>query len=567
MSLPIDLKAKPFYLTDEDITWVENTLSSMSLEQKIGQLFCLMAKQGTQEELDEIYNVMEPGGIMYRPMPLEQTVACTKMIQSRSHIPMLISANLEKGADGAAVEATLMGSPLQVAATGDPEQAARLGRVCGEEAGAMGVNWAFSPIIDIDFNFRNPITNTRTFGSNAETVRDMGRAFVQAVQDCGLAATIKHFPGDGCDERDQHLLSSVNDLSCEEWNRTYGAAYRASIEAGVKSVMVGHILQPAWTKKLNPDIRDEDILPGSLPRELMQGLLRGELGFNGLISTDSSVMVGFAVPMARKNALPMAIECGADMIIFSRNIEEDYNYMLEGAKSGKLSRKRLDEAVIRILGLKASLNLHKDRRIPSNDKPEDLPNRNLHLAWAKECADKAITLVKEEKGVLPLTPTRYKRVLYYPIEGESGIAFSAKSGVCDQFRTMLENEGFEITTFVPENQFEGKVAPVSAVTDNYDLILYVANLATKSNQTTVRIEWQQPMGANCPQYINVVPTVFISVENPYHLLDVPRVKTFINTYCSADTVLEALLNKLVGRSEFKGVNPVDPFCGKWDARL
>lgn len=567
MSSPIDLKAKPFYLTDEDIAWVEETLGAMTLEQKVGQLFCLMAKQGTKEELDDIFHIMEPGCVMYRPMPLEQTISCTRMIQTRAKIPMLISANVEKGADGAAVEATLLGSPLQIAATGDPLHAERLGIVCGEEASAMGVNWAFSPIIDIDFNFRNPITNTRTFGSNVDNVEAMGKVFVEAVQAHGMAASIKHFPGDGCDERDQHLLSSVNDLSCKAWNDSYGRVYRTCIDAGAKTVMVGHILQPEWTRKLNPGIRDADILPGSLSKEIMQGLLRGELGFNGLICTDSSVMVGFAVPMARKDALPLAIASGADMIVFSRNIEEDYGYMLDATKTGVISLSRLDEAVLRILGLKASLGLHKDRRIPSGRTVNVLPNRQLHLQWAKECADQAITLVKEQPGILPLTPKKYKRVLYCPIEGEAGIAFSAKEGVCDHVRTMLKQEGFEITTFVPENQFEGKVSPTTAITQQYDLVLYVANLATKSNQTTVRIEWQQPMGANCPQYINVVPTVFVSVENPYHLLDVPRIKTYINTYCSSDTVLEALVEKLMGRSEFKGTNPVDPFCGKWDTHL
>ena len=132
---------------------------------------------------------------------------------------------------------------------------------------------------------------------------------------------------------------------------------------------------------------------------------------------------------------------------------------------------------------------------------------------------------------------------------------------------MLEAEGFEVTTFVPANMFEGKTPRQDEVTNNYDYIIYLANMSTKSNQTQVRIEWLQPMGANCPHYVNSVPTIFISVENPYHLLDVPRVKTFINTYNSNDDVLEALIDKLMGRSEFKGKNPVDPFCGKWDTRL
>ena len=121
--------------------------------------------------------------------------------------------------------------------------------------------------------------------------------------------------------------------------------------------------------------------------------------------------------------------------------------------------------------------------------------------------------------------------------------------------------------FEPENQYEGQVSPTEEFLSKYDLIVYVANLVTKSNQTTVRIEWQMPMGANCPHYIQSIPTIFISVENPYHLLDVPRIRTFINPYSSQDDVLEALLDKLMGRSEFKGISPVDAFCGRWDTHL
>ena len=125
----------------------------------------------------------------------------------------------------------------------------------------------------------------------------------------------------------------------------------------------------------------------------------------------------------------------------------------------------------------------------------------------------------------------------------------------------------EITLFEPSPESEGKVPPMSDVIGHYDLILYVANLATKSNQTVVRIEWEQPMGANCMHFLHDVPTVFVSLENPYHLLDVPRVRTYINTYSSNDVAIEALVGKLMGKSPFRGVNPVDPFCGKWDTHL
>lgn len=561
------LRKKPFFLKDDGIQWVETHLQSMTPEDKMGQLFCGCILDATENGVKDIFRVLKPGGVMYRPMSLAEAVNMTQILSKYSEIPMLIAANLEKGSDGIIEEGTLVGSQMEVAATDDPDMARKLGLVCGREGAAVGANWAFAPIIDIDYNFRNPITNTRTYGSDPERVGEMGEAYVKAVQSCGVAASIKHFPGDGCDERDQHLVTSINSLSCEEWDATYGKNYARCIEAGAMTCMIGHIMQPAWAKRLNPSLKDEDILPGSLSKEMMTGLLRGHLGFNGLICTDATTMAGFTIPMPREQAVPHTIAAGADMFLFTRNLEEDYEYMTAGFKNGVITEERLNEAVARILATKAALGLHKKREIPSVESAKKIVGSQEHVQWAKECADRSVTLVKEEKGVLPISPAKYPRVLYYPVESEQGVAYSVKAGVCDHFKKMLEDEGFQVTTFVPNPNREGKADRSSDIPDHYDLIIYAANISTKSNQTTVRIEWQQPMGANCPHYLNSVPTVFVSFENPYHLLDVPRIKTFINAYNSNDHVLQAVMDKLTGRSEFKGKSPVDAFCGKWDTRL
>ena len=225
-----------------------------------------------------MFNILKPGGCMYRVVPTERAIAATQNIYSRSKVPPLIAANLEKGGNGIVTEGTLVGAPMEIAATDDIGMATKMAHACAAEASAVGANWAFAPIIDIDTNYRNPITNTRTFGSDPERVRRMGRAYVEEVQKMGLAASIKHFPGDGQDERDQHLVTSINSMDCDPWMNTYGAAYKAGIEAGALTAMVGHIMQPAWTRRLNPGIKDEDIMPGTLSREMMQGLLRGGTG-------------------------------------------------------------------------------------------------------------------------------------------------------------------------------------------------------------------------------------------------------------------------------------------------
>jgi beta-N-acetylhexosaminidase len=567
----IDLKAKPFSLGDAGIRWVRDTLAGLTEEEKIGQLFCLIAWNADEASLVELLGKVPLGGIMFRPMKTAEAVAAARFLQSRSRIPVLIAANLEKGGSGIVEEGTLVGANMLIAATDDAEMARKLGTACGREGAAVGGNWAFAPVIDIDFNFRNPITNTRTFGSDPDRVRRMGVAYVQAVQAEGLAASIKHFPGDGVDERDHHLVTSINDLACEAWDATYGAVYRACIDAGALTVMAGHIAQPNWSRRFDPGIRDEDILPASLSRELLNGLLRDRLGFNGLIVTDATTMVGMTAPKRRAEIVPLAIAAGCDMFLFTRNLEEDLGCMRTGVASGVIGRQRLDEAVTRVLALKAALRLHEKKEdgtlLPDLERARKVVGCAEHRAWAREAADRAATLVKEELGVLPLSPKRYPRVLYYEIESAQGFAYSVRAGVAEAFRKLLEQEGFRIDVFEPAKAFEGRVKKTTEVTDAYDLIVYLANMATKSNQTTVRIEWAQPMGANCPIYMTAVPTIFISVENPYHLLDVPRVRTFVNGYTSSDEMLRAIVDKLMGRSTFTGVSPVDPFCGRWDTRL
>lgn len=561
------LRAKPFFLSEEKIKWVEQTLDNLSLEEKVGQLFCVNFREGEKSEIDYVYNILSPGGCMYRTIPMEKAIRFTQEVRKRANVPLLVAANLEKGGNGIVEEGTLFAAPMEIAATQNEEMAAHLAEICAEEGMAVGANWAFAPIIDIDYNFRNPITNTRTFGSNPEMVRKMGTTFVKEVQKRGMAVSIKHFPGDGRDERDQHLVTSINDLSCEEWDNSYGRVYRSCIEAGALTCMVGHIMQPAYTKYFNPTIKDEDILPGSLSKELMTDLLRKKLGFNGLIITDATTMAGYTLPLSRKDAVPLSIANGADMFLFARNLKEDYAFMLEGVKSNVITAERLDEAVSRILALKAALNLENERPV-SLEAAKQVVGCDKFKSWASECADQAITLVKEQDGVLPITREKYKRILFYPIESEGGFAiYKSKTGIGEKVMEMLRQRGFEVDTFQSMNGTEGRTIPTTDVTEHYDLIIYIASLSTKSNQTSVRIEWAQPMGANCMHFKNDVPTIFISLENPYHLLDVPRVKTYINTYNSNDLLLEQLVKKLLGESEFKGHSPVDPFCGKWDARL
>ena len=564
------MEKSPYYLDQDQMDWVLETLKAMDTEQKIRQMFCTIAYTDNEDYLKGIADG-QFGGLMCRTMKKEELIHLAAYLQSHVKIPYFIAGNMEAGMNQCCDTGTRVGCQMAIAATGNVENASKLGQVVGSEASALGMNWAFAPVIDIDMNWRNPITNTRTYGSDPETVASMGAAYVTEVQKHGIAASIKHFPGDGVDERDQHLVTSINSLDADTWMNTYGKVYQAGIDAGALTVMAGYIMQPAWSKKLNPELKDEDILPGALSKELLTGLLRGKLGFNGTIITDSSAMAGLGCAMSRKDALPKCINAGCDMILFAKNMDEDLGYIRTAIENGVISYERLDEAVMRILALKAALKLPQKAAdgtlIPSQGKADAVVGCPVHKEISRQVADESIVLVKEEKGVFPVTPQRYPRILVYPKEGgETELAFGVESRTGAVVKR-LRDEGFKVDVFKPSKGFEGIEAPMADVTDHYDLLIYVANLATKSNQTVVRLEWAHPMGADCPIFIHDLPNIFISLENPYHLADVPRIRTYINTFGSTDEILDVLMDKLTGRSPFKGQSPSDAFCGMWDTHL
>ena len=561
----IQYKENPFYLTEEQVQWVESTYDSMSLEEKIGQLFCPIVFTKDEKELKELVETKHIGGMLYREGPGEELRQSHKILQDASRIPLLTASNLEYGGNGSAIEGTYYGREMLAAATGDVERAYQLGKVSCSEGAAVGVNWSFAPVVDLDLNYHNPITNVRTFGSDLQTVIDMGKAYIRGAKEEGVATSVKHFPGDGVDERDQHLVTSVNALSCKEWNESYGKIYKEMIEAGTLTVMAAHIALPAYEEYFDQK-PCERILPATLSENLLKKLLREQLGFNGLIVTDATPMVGFCSAMDRATAVPLSIENGCDMFLFNRNMEEDFRLMREGYEKGILSDARLEEAVKRILATKAAMHLpekqEKGQLVP-DASALDILNCETYDRWAKECADEGVTLVKDVQNLLPIDPKKHKRVLL-ELMGD----FPSNKRVCESFVRELEARGFEVTVYEPEG-FEVMEDSVESFKSRYDLIFYVGNIETASNKTVSRLNWHTMfgLGNNMPWMVHEMPALFVSVGNPYHLLDAPMIKTFVNGYCNSEYVIHAVVEKLCGDSEFKGKSPIDPFCGKPDLKL
>lgn len=551
-------------MSDEQIHWVESTLNAMDDTDKIGQIFCAEIRAGDTERLETVVERYRMGAVMCLPSAVEKNHAMIAEIQKKAKIPLLIGGNLEEGAD--AVGGHNIANNLELGATGDDSLAGKMGEITAREGMAVGMNWAFAPVVDIGMNWRNPVIATRVFGEKSKQVAAFGEAFIRQMQPYGMAATMKHFPGDGVDERDQHFSPSVNSLSCEEWNQSFGMVYRRCIDAGVLTAMVGHMLQPAWARAINPALKDEDMLPASTSKELVTGLLREHLGFNGMISTDSTTMTAFDQLLPRWKALPAAIMAGCDMILFTENMDEDIRYMRTALHDGLLTIERLDEAVLRVLAVKAALGLPEKRENKTLQLPLDESLSLLGLKEGQElsaaCARASVTLVKDRDKLLPLSPDMHKRVCLFAYAEGRGFGSSAEQ-VAETMKNKLEQEGFSVTVRKAGEPF----AEWESVKESFDWILYVSNQTSISNKTVCRMDWGPSMGRDAPNYLSEIPTVFVSFGNPYHLVDVPRVKTFINAYKFKEDTVDAVIRKLLGRESFEGVSPVDPFCGFWDTKL
>lgn len=569
----VDLKAKPYNLSDEDIKWVKEIILGMSIEEKIGQLFVNLFFFGdnthtgnnlTSKEIQDKYNI---GGARYQGGTSEQVQDLINELQSNAKVPLLVAANCDAGGNGACNDGTYVAKAAMCEASGDTQVSYDAGFVSGREENAIGVNWNFDPCVDILKNWRNTIVNTRSYGTKAETVIKHTNSYIKGLRESNIGVCIKHWPGDGIEERDQHLLMGINDLSVEEWEESFGKVYRNHIENGVHSIMAGHIALPEYQKALVPSLEDRDILPATLAPELINGLLKGKLDFNGLVITDASHMIGMAAAMTREQQVPQAIAAGCDMYLFFNDIEEDFNFMLNGYKNGIITEERLQDALERILGLKASIGLHKAQKEGTLLRTRDdltVIGCEDHIRRAKAAADKGITLVKNTLDQLPIRPDTHKRIRLYYLEGEKGGIYEANSKTLTFIIAELERRGFEVTVNDGTTRVRGNITKYQEETD---AALVFANIVGYAAENNYRIRWRGPMSTDVPWYVYEVPTVFVSLNFTTHLTDVPMVKAYINAYNDDEITISQTIDKIMGESEFNGTPNELVWCEKWDTRL
>src|SRR5712692_3808405 len=354
--------------------WVESTLRKLSVDEKIGQLlfttyhgsFTASDAAAYQQILHDV-NDLHVGGFIVithgSPLGIVKsqaypTAVLINQLQAKSKLPLLVGADFERGTAMRLDEGTSFPTAMALAAAGNPRDAYTMGKVTAREARAVGIQWIYAPDADVNNNAGNPIINTRSFGEDPERVAEFVAAFVRGVQENGGLATAKHFPGHGDTASDSHLDLPVIHADRERLERLELVPFRAAMDAGVSSVMTGHLSIPA----LEPDPNT----PATLSPHILTDLLRKELGFEGLVVTDAMDMGGITARNAPGEAAVRAVAAGADCVLMPPVPDAAFEALQGAVKSGRISKTRLDESVRRILQAKARLGLQSNRLVDVN---------------------------------------------------------------------------------------------------------------------------------------------------------------------------------------------------------
>jgi len=405
--------------------WVEKTLKKMPLKEKLGQLVMVYYYGGflsaESEPYQELLRQVEEnhiGGFVVQtrgtPLGIERsqvypTAALANQLQRRAKIPLLVGADLERGSAMRLEEGTPFPHAMGVAATGNPQDAYEMGKIIALEARAAGVHWVFAPVADVNSNPANPIINTRSFGEEPEQVAKFVAAFVRGVEENGALSATKHFPGHGDTSVDSHVDLPTVRADRARLDQIELVPFRAAIAAGTSAIMTGHLAVPAVEP--NPDV------PATLSAEILTGLLRKDLGFDGLVVTDALDMGAVTTRYPPAEAAVRAIAAGADILLVPPVPDAALRALEAAVASGRIPKARIDEAVERVLRAKARLRLHEHRFVDL-EKLNAGFRRPEFLQQAQEIAERGVTLLRDAAGLLPLDATRPQRVLLLVLAGD-----------------------------------------------------------------------------------------------------------------------------------------------------
>lgn len=522
-------------------TWVDRTLAGMTLAQKVGQLLHVtVSPNKPPADYAAYFNGVEPGGVFLFTSTWEQMSRAAASIQKCLSAPALIASDMENGAGRMVPDATQFPDLMGIAATGNLDHARAVGRSAALEARAIGVHWTFGPVADINAHPHNPIASTRAFGDSPERVERFASAVIAGMQENGLAATAKHFPGDGYDDRDQHACTTVNPLPMEAWFRQSGRVFQTVIDKGVLAIMIGHIALPAWDGDAGGE--ELDAPPAVLSRRIVTDLLRGKLGFEGVVISDAMGMGGTTSWGSREETLVRAINAGCDQVLFV-DTGKDFQGLLAAAKDGRISAQRLDEAVRRVLQLKEHLGLASD----AGPRPLDAGERPRLAALSRQVAEDSITLVRDVDGRIPMDLGAGKRVFsfHFPADPMYHVF-----GIDD----LLRARGCLVTTFGDK---PGQDLPPEAELLAFDAILIHTVFGPNWGTGRIRLDGNPLRELARVAVLKHPKLAMISYGSPYHLYELPRMPAYINAYAIYPPTLAAVIRVLAGEIPARGQSPVD----------
>src|SRR5271167_731101 len=419
----------PVHLDKKGEKWARESLKKMLLEQKIGQMFMIWAQARFMNVDSPEYirlrdtmhkyhiggfglTVAFEDGSLYKNEPLEAAMV-TNQLQKDSEFPLIFGADFERGLGFRLNEVTSFPHAMAFGATGDVEFAREAGRITALESRAIGVHWNWFPVADVNSNPANPIINTRSFGEDPKLVGEMVAAYIEGAHEYGMLTTAKHFPGHGDTDTDSHTSVPIINQDKAYFENVALPPFRAAIKAGVDAIMVAHIEAPALDPGPNR--------VASLSPAIVTGLLKQQMGFDGLVVTDALDMNGLTTifpeggSAAAGRAAVAAVKAGDDMLLIPYDLAGSYNGLLQAVRSGEIPESRIDESVLKILRAKASVGLNKTRLVDINAVAK-IVAKPASLATAQQIADSAVTLVRDNRQVLPLKATRGTNVLQNPYQ-------------------------------------------------------------------------------------------------------------------------------------------------------
>ena len=556
--------------------WVESAMRTMTLDQKIGQLITssssstfISTDSDVFDDLSKRVTSLGIGGmhlfggsepvptVLLNPtygavtlgQPLE-AASILNRLQALSAIPLLNTADFEAGVGFRIQGATSFPRTMAFGAAGDEKLAYEAGRVTAEESRALGVHVNFAPVVDVNNNPRNPVINTRAFGENPEVVGRMGAAYVRGLQAGGMIATLKHFPGHGDTDVDSHIGLPTIPHARERLDRLELPPFRAGIAAGAGAVMSAHVQMPA--------IDPAEFAPVTLSRPAVTGLLRGDLGFTGLIYTDSMGMDAVSRRLSPGEAAARAIQAGNDIVLHSPDDAAAVQGIKQAVASGQISMAQIDASVRRILEAKAQLGLHKQKMVSLDEVSAKVGTR-ANRAVAEEVSRRGMTLVKDDRSQVPLKVARDARVLYLSVlDYPSGWRIAAPSRT---FIPELRQRWPNVTAIeLSDRSTPSEIELVRAMAPRYDAI--VVSVFVRAASASGRMDLAAPLMRlmqDLTRATNASKQPFVTTffGNPYVATFLPDLPAMLLTYDFYDLAEASAVRALAGEAPISGKLPID----------